>query len=65
MSGRKKILTTAEVEEQEDGWHVIGLPCGDCGPYGNKDDAFESAWGLEQFYKYKDKPGFITSERYE
>ena len=63
MRGRTKILITAKVTKQRDGWIIIGLPCGDCGPYPDQETATDDALGLERTYKYHNQKGFITSEQ--
>ena len=55
-------LTTAKVIKRESQWYIIGLLCGECGPYDDKDVAREDALGLERTYKHCDEPGFITCE---
>ena len=52
-----------KVVKKPDGYWVKDIPdCEPCGPYPTKVDAEETLRGLEQFYKYKDEPGFITCE---
>ncbi len=50
--------------KKPDGWWVTDIPeCEDCGPYSNKPDAEETRHGLERFYKFKDEPGYITTDQ--
>jgi hypothetical protein len=37
--------------------------CQDCGPYASKADSEETRLGLERFYKFKDVPGYITTDQ--
>ena len=55
-------LTTAKVESRGGEWFITGLPCGECGPYSDKDTARDDALGMERFYKHYDEPGFITCD---
>lgn len=45
-------------------WWIIDVPgTDDCGPYPRKEEADEDRRGMERFFKYQDKRGFVTTER--
>jgi hypothetical protein len=51
-----------KVEKRPDGYYVTGIPdCHDIGPY-ERSDAIEHKRCLENFFKYQDEPGYITSD---
>ena len=53
-----------EVEPIDGRWEITGVPdYGNCGPYDRKQDAEADKRGLERFFKYENKPGFVTTDR--
>jgi hypothetical protein len=50
--------------QKHDGWWIDGEHLvEDCGPYTTRAEAESDRRGLERFFRYQDRPGFITSER--
>ena len=53
-------------KKRGDEWWILGVPEMDpigCGPYPTKDLAEDDMHGMERFYKNKDKPGYITTDK--
>ena len=46
-------------------WWIHGVPDDntDCGEYATRQAAAEDMAGLERFFLYQDRPGFVTSEK--
>jgi hypothetical protein len=50
--------------QRPDGWWITDLPDNepDVGPYDTKAEAEDDRRGLERFFKYADRPGFVTCD---
>ena len=43
-------------------WWIEGVPdYGDCGPYSTKSEAESDRRGMERFFKYEGRKGFVTA----
>lgn len=52
------------IESRPDGYWITSIPdTEDAGPYSTKAEAESDLRGLTRFFKYRDRPGFVTSER--
>ena len=64
-------MTTAPVKlklsRRHGGWWITGHPDPavdvDCGPYKTMTEAREDKAGLERFYKYENRRGYVTTEK--
>jgi len=44
-------------------WWIENIPdCSDCGPYSKEPEAESDRRGLERFFKYENRKGFVTSD---
>ena len=52
------------VKRRQDGWWVCDVPeTQDCGPYDTRGEADDDRRGLERFFKYENRKGFITTDK--
>lgn len=50
-------------EQRSSGWWITDLPdTEDCGPYARKADAESDRRGMDRFFHYEKREGFVTSD---
>jgi len=53
------------LEQRNREWWITGVPdtVTECGPYDTRAEAADDMRGLARFFKYADRPGFVTCDR--